>query len=68
VFIASNRRVTVSVPGGLTWKSRVLATVNADVNAIGSFPVVLAKPDPQTGTVVIETNVGNVNVAWLVLD
>jgi hypothetical protein len=55
VSMVSSRQ-TVSVPGGLTRQSRVLATINSDPDQLGFFPVVAAAPDPTTGTIKIQTN------------
>lgn len=72
VSMVSSRQ-TVSVPGGLTHKSRVLATINSDPDQLGYFPVVAAAPDPRTGTIKLQTNsfAGQPpypEVAWFVFD
>lgn len=72
VSMVSSRQ-TVPVPGGLTPRSRVLATINSDPDRLGCFPVVAAAPDPRTGTIKIQMNsfAGQPpypQVAWFVFD
>jgi hypothetical protein len=73
VVSMTTSRQTVTVPGGLSATSRVLATINSDPDELGFFPVVAAAPDPKTGTIKIQTNSLTAHppypeVAWFVFD